>query len=311
MKMPFDFEHNMKIATSGGKKLSFKLDRLMAPPGGKIEFKGDFDPGFTAGLKGKEQAHERVEKNIGELSRLQDMLFAQNTYGVLIIFQALDAAGKDGVIKHVMSGVNPQGCMVTSFKVPSVEELDHDYLWRAARALPGRGTIGIFNRPYYEEVLVVRVHPEFLARQNLPPWAGGKDLWATRYEQINCFEKYLVENGIIVLKFFLNVSKEEQRKSFLSRIEEPEKNWKFSEADSRERAHWSEYQAAYREMIERTSTPGAPWFVIPADHKWFTRLAVSEVIIESLRSLDLRYPKIGKPQREALGKIREQLEAER
>jgi PPK2 family polyphosphate:nucleotide phosphotransferase len=231
-----------------------------------------------------------VKANVELLSKLQDKLYAQDRYSLLIIFQAMDAAGKDGVIKHVMSGVNPQGCEVTSFKTPSTEELDHDYLWRTVKALPRRGEIGIFNRSHYEEVLITRVHPEILQRQKLPPSALEGDIFQKRYESINNFENHLVENGTMVLKFFLNLSKKEQARRFLARVENPDKNWKFSDADYAERQHWDHYQEAYETCISNTSTPHAPWFVIPADHKWFTRLAVSEAIVRSLSLLPLEYP---------------------
>jgi PPK2 family polyphosphate:nucleotide phosphotransferase len=240
----------------------------------------------------------------------QDKLYAQNTYALLINFQAMDAAGKDSIIKHVMSGVNPQGVQVKSYKVPSAEELDHDYLWRNFLDLPPRGNIGIFNRSYYEEVLVVRVHKEFLDRQQLPPQLKGRDIWERRYEEINNFEKYLTDNGIIVLKFFLNVSKETQRKRFLERIDQPDKNWKFSAADLLERQYWDLYMAAYEKMLSYTSTPWAPWYVIPADHKWFTRLAVVSVINHTLEGLKLAYPEVSPEQKEALKKAKEELDQE-
>ena len=250
----------------------------------------------------------RVADNVERLSDLQAKLYAQDIYGVLVIFQAMDAAGKDGAIRHVMSGVNPQGCHVTSFKAPSAEELDHDYLWRATKALPARGMIGIFNRSYYEEVLVVRVHPEFLAKQNLPPRAGGKSLWKRRFAQINAFEKYLVHNGIVVVKFFLNLSREEQKKRFLSRIDEPDKNWKFSVADFQERGFWDDYQEAFEDVLNHTSTKHAPWFVVPADNKWFARLTVSEALCNVLERLDLSYPKVAEDRRRELQAIKAELE---
>ena len=219
---------------------------------------------------------------------MQEILYAQDTYALLIIFQAMDAAGKDGAIRHVMSGVNPQGCQVTSFKAPSAEDLDQGYLWRASKALPARGMIGIFNRSYYEEVLVVRVHPELLEKQKLPPIAREGDIWQRRFKEINNFEKYLRQNGTIIVKFFLNVSKEEQKRRFLSRIDEPEKNWKFSMADYAERNFWDDYQNAFEDMLENTSTDWAPWFVIPADNKWFARLAISEVVSGVFERLDLQ-----------------------
>ncbi|MDP0496168.1 MAG: polyphosphate kinase 2 family protein [Verrucomicrobiota bacterium JB024] len=270
--------------------LKIKLADVLVPPGKKINLKKDFDPRFTAGYKNEKAARAKVKANVALLSKLQDKLYAQDRYSLLIIFQAMDAAGKDGVIKHVMSGVNPQGCEVTSFKTPSTEELDHDYLWRTVKALPRRGEIGIFNRSHYEEVLITRVHPEILQRQKLPPSALEGDIFQKRYESINNFENHLVENGTMVLKFFLNLSKKEQARRFLARVENPDKNWKFSDADYAERQHWDHYQEAYETCISNTSTPHAPWFVIPADHKWFTRLAVSEAIVRSLSLLPLEYP---------------------
>jgi PPK2 family polyphosphate:nucleotide phosphotransferase len=227
------------------------------------------------------------------LAELQDVLYAQDNWGVLLIFQAMDAAGKDGAIKHVMSGVNPQGCQVHSFKSPSAEDLDHDYLWRAMKCLPNRGNIGIFNRSYYEETLVVRVHPEFLDRQKIPPTLITKNIWQQRFADIRNFESYLNNNGIAVCKFFLHVSKKEQKRRFLERLETPEKNWKFSSADMAERGFWDEYQDAYEDMIRRTATKHAPWYVVPADNKWFTRLVVAAAVIDTLAALDLEYPKVG------------------
>lgn len=257
----------------------------------------------------KQRAEQMLESNKVELAEAQELLYADGRHSVLIVFQAMDAAGKDGTIKHVMSGVNPQGCQVFSFKAPSAEELDHDYLWRSMKCLPERGRIGIFNRSYYEEVLVVRVHPEFLDHQKIRPTAR-ENIWQRRYEQINAFEKYLFENGIIVLKFFLNVSKEEQKKRFLERIDQPEKNWKFSTADVKERAFWDTYQTAYEDCLNHTSTESAPWFVIPADAKWFARLTVSEIIVRTLKQLNLRYPEVSAARRQELQEIRKLLEAE-
>jgi PPK2 family polyphosphate:nucleotide phosphotransferase len=283
---------------------------LLVPPGKKISLKKDYDPGYTGDLVKKKEAKELLADGILQLAEQQNRLYAQNTYSLLIIFQAMDAAGKDGVIKHVMSGVNPQGTQVYSFKAPSDEELDHDYLWRNFKALPERGRIGIFNRSYYEEVLVVRVHPAILDRQRLPPALKGKGIWKQRFQEINNFEEYLANNGTIVLKFFLNVSKEEQKKRFLERIDLPEKNWKFSTFDVKERGHWDEYQAAYEDMLNHTSTRHAPWYVVPADHKWFTRLAVGAVILQTLRDLKLAYPAIDEAQKQELLKAREMLEGE-
>lgn len=259
---------------------------------------------------GKREAKKRLEEGVDLLAKYQEKLYAQNTYALLIIFQALDAAGKDSTIKHVMSGLNPQGCQVYAFKAPSAEELDHDYLWRCSKALPERGRIGIFNRSYYEEVLVVRVHPELLERQRLPRASRGRKVWKQRFEDINDFEKYLVRNGIVLLKFFLYVSKEEQRKRFLERIHRPEKNWKFSAADVHERAFWDDYIEAYEDCLRHTSTSWAPWYVVPADHKPFTRLAVALVISETLEKLGLEYPKVGGAHREALLEAKKELENE-
>ena len=256
----------------------------------------NIDPGETLGFgsEDKQHAKEALAMGVEALAELQDMLYAQDRWAVLLIFQAMDAAGKDGTIKHVMSGVNPQGCQVYSFKAPSSEELDHDFLWRCMKYVPERGRIGIFNRSYYEETLVVRVHPEFLERQTLPPELVTKDIWKARFKDIRNFERYLTRNGIVVRKFFLHVSKREQKKRFLERLENPEKNWKFSANDIKERAFWDHYMAAYEDMIQRTSSPEAPWYVVPADNKWFTRIAVAAAVVETLDSLNLRYPKVSK-----------------
>lgn len=286
------------------------LESLRVPPGKTIDLRKDYNPGRTDDFLSKEDAEELTAASIQLLVRQQNMLYAQNTYGLLIILQALDAAGKDSTIKHVMSGVNPQGVHVTSFKVPSTEELDHDYLWRNCMALPRRGDIGIHNRSWYEEVLVVRVHPEYLERQHLPPSLKDKDIWKRRYTEINNFERYLTDNGIVVLKFFLNVSREEQKRRFLKRVEEPDKSWKFSAADIQERAFWEDYMTAYEEMLNNTSTPYAPWYIIPADHKWFTRLAVVSAICETLDNLKLRYPEVSKEQKEALLAAKAEMERE-
>ncbi len=269
------------------------------------------NPGDTWKLKSKEHAQEWLEKGVERLSELQGRLYAQGQWALLLIFQAMDAAGKDSTIKHVMSGINPQGCQVFSFKAPSLEELSHDFLWRTSRCVPGRGLIGIFNRSYYEEVLVVRVHPELLERQKLPPPCVTRHLWRERFEDINAFERYLTRNGVLVRKFFLHVSREEQRQRFLSRLEEPDKNWKFSMADMRERERWSAYQRAYEQAIRHTATEAAPWYVVPADHKWFTRLVVAEVIIQTLESLDMRYPELDHARREELAAVRKALRASR
>jgi PPK2 family polyphosphate:nucleotide phosphotransferase len=272
-----------------------------------------FDPADTSSFDhdDKDRAAEELRNCTRELSGLQDMLYAQDRWAVLLIFQAMDAAGKDGVIKHVFSGVNPQGCQVTSFKAPSQEELDHDYLWRCFRALPERGRIGIFNRSYYEEVLVVRVHEELLQAQKLPPGLVTGRIWDERFEDIRNAEHYLARNGVVIRKFFLHVSPEEQRRRFLERLEEPAKNWKFAEGDVRERAHWDEYMHAYEEMIRNTATPHSPWFVVPADNKWFTRLVVSSAIIDALSSLDLHYPRIDAARRRGLARARAGLLRER
>ena len=303
-------DQRIRISVGGRDDVDLSLRRLMVPPGSRVSLRTDFDPDFTAGLRDKEAALAQVAANVQRLSELQEKLYAQDAYALLVIFQAMDAAGKDGVIRHVMSGVNPQGCQVTSFKVPSDDELDHDYLWRASRALPARGMIGIFNRSYYEEVLVVRVHPELLARQRLPRAAAGDGIWTRRFGEIMSFEQYLAQNGIVVLKFFLNVSKEEQRQRFLARIDEPDKNWKFSTGDYRERSVWDTYQQVYQEMLNGTSSDTAPWFVIPADHKWFARLAVSEVICAALEKLPLRYPETSAERRRELAAIRDVLAKE-
>jgi PPK2 family polyphosphate:nucleotide phosphotransferase len=270
----------------------------------------DYDPADTHGLHSKEKAKRLLEESTQRMCELQEKLYAQDQWAVLVVVQAMDAAGKDSLVKHVMSGLNPQGCEVTSFKQPSTEELDHDYLWRATHRLPERGHIGVFNRSYYEEVLVVRVHQELLARQHLPPALVTKKIWKERFEDICNFERYLTRNGIIIRKFFLNVSREEQMQRFLARLDEPEKNWKFSEADVKERQHWDSYMHAYEEMIQHTATPEAPWCVVPADHKWFTHLTVSAAISKTLESLRLEFPKVGKQKRKALKAARATLLSE-
>ncbi len=286
------------------------LDVLRVPPGKQINLKKDYDPGFTGKWVKKQDADEVLAEGVQQLAEMQDKLYAQDNYAVLMILQALDAAGKDGTIKHVMSGVNPQGVNVHSFKAPAGEELDHDYLWRNFITLPRRGHIGIFNRSYYEEVLVVRVHPEFIAGQKLPPSLKGKDIWKRRFAEINNFEKYLVDNGIVVVKFFLNVSKAAQKERFLERAELPEKNWKFSAADIKERQHWDEYMAAYEDLFNHTSTEWAPWYIVPADHKWFTRLAVAGVLHKTMKDLNLAYPVVSDEQKQALLAAKAQLESE-
>jgi PPK2 family polyphosphate:nucleotide phosphotransferase len=260
----------------------------------------DHDPADTVKLHSHERGGEVLAKGIARMAELQDKLYAQDRWGLLLIFQAMDAAGKDGVVKHVMSGLNPQGCQVYSFKTPSAEELDHDYLWRTVKCLPERGRIGIFNRSYYEEVLIVRVHPEILANERMPSPLVTKNIWQERFQDICCFERYLSRNGFVVRKFFLNVSKKEQKKRFLDRLQQPEKNWKFSTADLHERERWDDYMEAYEEMIANTATPHAPWFVIPADNKWFTRLAVAAAIVDTLDGLKLSYPKVDAKKRKEL-----------
>lgn len=273
----------------------------------------DYDPADTGALSGKDKprAQEMLAEGIRVLAEMQDKLYAQNRWSILLIFQAMDAAGKDGVIKHVMSGVNPQGCDVHSFKSPTHQELDHDFLWRCSRALPSRGKIGIFNRSYYEEVLVVRVHEGILRAQQLPKALVTKDIWEQRLKDIRSYERYLSRNGTVIRKFFLNVSREEQRRRFLERIENPSKNWKFNEADVAERAHWDEYMSAYESAIRATATPEAPWFVVPADNKWFTRLVVAGVVIDALASLDLAYPVLDPVQHAKLAAARQSLLSER
>jgi PPK2 family polyphosphate:nucleotide phosphotransferase len=267
------------------------------------------DPADTNGLSlKKKSARDLLEHGVARLSVLQEMLYAQDRWAVLLIFQAMDAAGKDSAIKHVMSGVNPQGCDVHSFKAPSTEELDHDYMWRSARRLPERGRIGIFNRSYYEEVLVVRVHSELLTRQKLPPHLATKRIWQERFEDMRNFERYLTRNGVVILKFFLNVSKEEQKRRFLGRLDEPEKHWKFSASDVAERRYWDRYMNAYEEMIRATSTPHAPWYVVPADNKWYTHLAVASAIVQTLEGLNLSYPTIDAATRRRLKTVRAELE---
>jgi PPK2 family polyphosphate:nucleotide phosphotransferase len=269
----------------------------------------DHDPADTQGLdEHKKQAGEVLQEGVEHLAKLQDKLYADNKYALLLIFQAMDAAGKDGAIKHVMSGVNPQGCQVYSFKSPSTEELDHDFLWRTNKCLPERGRIGIFNRSYYEEVLVVRVHPEFLRAQHVPPKLVTKKVWDERYEDISNFEQYLSRQGTIIRKFFLHVSKKEQKRRFLARLDRPEKNWKFSSADIRERGFWDDYMTAYEEMIRNTSSPEAPWYVIPADNKWFTRIAVAAAVIDALEDLKLAYPQVSSEQQKQLAAARKELE---
>ncbi len=285
------------------------IEPFRVEPGSPVTLAKDFDPGFRAGVT-KKDGEQLLRRGVELLAEYQDRLAAQDTYGVLVVLQALDAAGKDGTIRHVMSGVNPQGVRVESFKVPSAEELDHDFLWRYARRLPARGQIGIFNRSHYEEVLVVRVHPENLDRQKLPRAATGKGIWKRRYREINDWERYLSDNGFKVVKLFLNLSKEEQRIRFLRRIDLADHNWKFSAGDARERQHWDEYQTAFSEMLSNTSTEWAPWYVIPADRKWFARIAAAAVIGHTLVELDPRYPKLDPEARRSLLEAKAELEAE-
>src|SRR5882672_5841879 len=255
----------------------------------------------------EERYRKRLAEHVERLSSLQSLLYASNRHALLLIFQAMDAAGKDGAIKHVMSGVNPQGCQVLSFKSPSVEDLDHDYLWRCIKCLPNRGHIGIFNRSYYEETLVVRVHPEFLAKQRIPATLVTKRIWKERFRDIRSFERYLTRNGIIVIKFFLHISKKEQKRRFLERAEEPEKNWKFSGSDMAEREHWDEYLDAYEDMIRNTAAKHSPWYVVPADNKWFTRVAVAAAVVDTLASLDLAYPQVDKARLEEIASAKRAL----
>ena len=273
----------------------------------------DVDPGDTLQFtsEDKPRAKEALAMGVEALAKLQDKLYADDKWALLLIFQAMDAAGKDGAIKHVMSGINPQGCQVYSFKAPSSEDLDHDYLWRCTKCLPNRGHIGIFNRSYYEETLVVRVHPEFLTRQKLPTELVSKNVWSERFEDIRHFEQYLGHNGVVVRKFFLHLSKKEQKRRFLDRLETPEKHWKFSAADMNERGYWKEYMDAYEDMIQHTATPEAPWYVVPADNKWFTRMVVASAVIDGLASLDLDYPKVDEAKLKELASIRRALMREK
>lgn len=292
-------------------KIEKLLKRYRVDHGRHFRLK-DYDPADTHGLESelKPQAKELLAGGVQELSRLQDVLAAQDRWGLLLIFQAMDAAGKDGTIKHVMSGVNPQGVQVWSFKAPSAEELHHGYLWRTMKAMPERGHIGIFNRSYYEEVLVVRVHPEILESQKLPKPLVTKQIWQERFEDINNFERYLTRNGMAVVKFFLHVSKKEQKRRFMERLDTPDKNWKFSSSDVKERQCWDEYQEAYGDMIGHTASEHAPWYVVPADNKWFTRLVVSQAVVDALQGMNLKYPKVSRAERAALAEARRQLKDE-
>ncbi len=288
------------------KKVAKLANMYCVTKGSKFRLK-DIDPGDTNIFKSVEFAKERLADGVKLMSQLQEKLYAQNRWSLLLIFQAMDAAGKDGTIKHVMSGINPQGCRVNSFKSPSTLDLNHDYLWRSNLALPERGQIGIFNRSYYEETLVVRVHKEMLKKQRIPESLVTKHIWEERFEDINNYERYLSRNGVVVRKFFLHVSKGEQKKRFLSRLDEPAKNWKFSGADMKERGYWDDYQKVYEEMIQHTSTPEAPWYVVPANNKWFTHLVVAAAVIDALDSLDLKFPEVTDEQRKALDEARKLL----
>jgi PPK2 family polyphosphate:nucleotide phosphotransferase len=297
----------MKIDPSHLKEF---VKRFAVAPGSKINLKTDFDPGDTAGYEKPENAAAFLDEGVEFLANYQEKLYAENARALLVVLQALDAAGKDSTIEHVMSGVNPQGCQVTSFKTPSAEELDHDFLWRAVKALPARGNIGIFNRSHYEEVLVVRVHPQFLTGQRLPPRTLGEGLWKQRFEEINNFEKHLVDNGTDIVKIYLNVSKEEQCRRQLARIDTPEKNWKFNPGDIEERKYWDDYLAAYEAVFEHTSTPWAPWYVVPADPKWFARIAVAGIIANKLIEMDPQFPTVDEKGKQAMLTCRESLAGE-
>jgi PPK2 family polyphosphate:nucleotide phosphotransferase len=299
-------------------KKHIDLNLFRVRPGRKVDLKKDHPPDWKprGALKNldaddlKAQAASFLKDELEDLSKAQELLFASNSWSVLCVFQAIDAAGKDSMIKHVMSGVNPSGCQVFTFKKPSEEDLDHDFLWRTAKCLPERGRIGIFNRSYYEEVLVVRVHPEFVAKQRLPEGDRGKAFWRERFESINAFERHLVRNGTLVLKFFLNVSKDEQKKRFLERLTKPDKHWKFSVFDLDERARWKEYREAFEEMLEHTSTDHAPWYVIPSDHKYIARAIVAEAITTAIENLHLEFPKLSKEEKAELAAARKRLENE-
>jgi len=294
--MPSPSRHNMK--------------RLVAPfriTNGRTFRLSRVDPGDTQDVRSQARAKAWLQLGVDRLSELQEKLYASDRWAVLLIFQAMDAAGKDSTIEHVMSGVNPQGCQVYSFKAPSAEELDHDYLWRVSRALPERGRIGVFNRSHYEEVLTVRVHPDLLAAEKLPVPLVTKQIWKERFEDINAFEQHLARNGVLILKFFLHVSREEQRQRFLKRLDRPDKHWKFALGDVREREHWDEYMHAYEDMIRHTAQKHAPWYVVPADHKWFTRLVVSAAIVDAMEDLDLEFPAIGEGKRKELAAARQAL----
>jgi PPK2 family polyphosphate:nucleotide phosphotransferase len=298
------------VATDNSKRIAKLLKHVRVPEGSKVRLK-THDPAWTGSITDEKEAVVMLEEGIRRLAKQQGKLYAQDTRCLLLIFQAMDAAGKDGTIRHVMSGVNPQGCQVFNFKAPSAEELDHTYLWRSMKALPERGRIGIHNRSYYEEVLVTKVHPEILASQRLPDDLKDDGVWTRRYREINNFERYLVDNGTVILKFFLNVSKDEQRRRFLARIDEDDKNWKMSVNDVKERAFWSDYMRAYEEMFSNTSTKWAPWHIIPANNKWFTRLAVAAIVYDALERLDLQYPSMTPEKKAELQRVRKLLIAEK
>ena len=291
------------------KRIKGFIDRYRVSDGQRFALK-TIDPGDTHQVTDKKRAVALLSEGVELLAEMQDKLYAQDRFALLLVFQAMDAAGKDGTIKHVMSGVNPQGCQVYSFKAPTATDLDHDYLWRCMQCLPERGRIGIFNRSYYEEVLVVRVHPEILGGQKLPPQLVTKNIWRQRFEDINNFERYLSNNGVVILKFFLHVSKGEQKRRFLERLEMPNKNWKFSLADAKERGYWKQYQQAYEDMIQHTATPHAPWFVVPADNKWFSRVVVAGAVIDALADLNLAYPTVDKAKKKELAAARAALKSE-
>ncbi|MEO8258635.1 MAG: polyphosphate kinase 2 family protein [Acidobacteriota bacterium] len=297
--------------TADRKDMTRRLARAFRVTHGKKFRLGKIDPDDTDGIPSKQETEGLLKHGLEQLFELQEKLYAQGTWAVLVIVQAMDAAGKDSVVTHVMSGLNPQGCQVSSFKAPSAEDLAHDFLWRTTRQLPPRGHIGVFNRSYYEEVLVARVHPEILAAQGLPPAVVSPKIWKERFEDINAFERHLQRSGVIVRKFFLHVSKKKQRERFLERIEQPAKNWKFSRRDVEERASWRAYQAAYEDMIRHTATPDAPWYVVPADHKWFTHLVVAAALVESLKELELSFPTLDPAKRKDLEAARKALQHEK
>jgi len=292
------------------KEIKKVIKRLTVPQGKKVSLK-DYDPDWTAHIKDEKTAASLLADGVKHLAKAQDKLYAQDTRSVLMIFQAMDAAGKDGTIRHVMSGINPQGCQVYSFKAPSAEERDHTYLWRSMKALPERGRIGIHNRSYYEEVLVTRVHEEIVQGQQLPEELKDEGIWARRFREINNFERYLTDNGMVILKFFLHVSKDEQKRRFLARIDEEDKNWKFSVNDAKERGHWDDYMRAYEDVFTHTSTKAAPWHIVPANNKWFTRLAVAGIVYRALEKLDLAYPRVSAAKQDELRKVRKMLMSEK